>query len=353
MPRLRRADRFGPGISRVGAGKGFFYRDPDGAKVTDGATLQRIGDLALPPAWKQVWICPDPLGHLQATGVDAAGRTQYRYHDQWRRRRDRQKFERMLEFAESLPKLRAEIDARLREPELTRERVLAAAVRLIDLGCFRVGSDSYASENGTYGIATLEREHVRIEGGERMVFDYVAKGGQPRTQVVVDDAVLPVVRWLKRRRDDDPRLLAFRDDDRWRLLHSDDINAYLEQHAGPCTAKDFRTWNATVLTAIGLAERAERAVSRTAHQRAIRETIAEVAEMLGNTPAVARSSYVDPRVIDRYDSGWTIAAGLEQVGGREAFDVIDGREPLDAAVRDLIRDEGDDSPALTDHPVEP
>ncbi|MFA4928160.1 MAG: DNA topoisomerase IB, partial [Patulibacter sp.] len=195
MARLRRADRFGPGISRIGAGKGFYYREPDGTKLTDEDTLQRIRDLALPPAWKQVWICPDPLGHLQATGIDAAGRTQYRYHDQWRRRRDRQKFERMLEFAEALPNLRSEIDAQLREDEeLTRDRVLAAAVRLIDLGCFRVGSDSYASENGTYGMATLEREHVRIEADERMVFDYVAKGGQQRTQIVVDDAVMAVVK---------------------------------------------------------------------------------------------------------------------------------------------------------------
>lgn len=354
MPRLRRADRFGPGIARVGAGTGFFYRDPGGERIADEQTLQRIRDLALPPAWTDVWICPDPLGHLQATGVDQAGRTQYRYHDQWRRRRDRQKFDRMLEFAEALPALRTTIDEQLRgDREPTRERVLAAAVRLIDLGCFRVGSDSYASDNGTYGMATLERDHVRIENGERMVFDYVAKGGQARTQIVVDDAVLAVVQRLKRRRGDDSRLLSFHDDDGWHALHADDVNGYLEQHAGPCTAKDFRTWNATVLAAIGLAERAAAAVSRTAHQRAIRETIEDVAEMLGNTPAVARGSYVDPRVIDRYDSGWTIAACLADVGGREAFDVIDRRGPLDAAVRDLIHDEGEDSPALSDHPVEP
>lgn len=353
MPRLRRADRFGPGIARIGAGTGFFYRDPDGKRITDDGTLQRIHDLALPPAWADVWICPDPRGHLQATGVDAAGRTQYRYHDQWRRRRDRQKFDRMLEFAEALPALRTAIDAQLQEDdELTRDRVLAAAVRLIDLGCFRVGSDSYASDNGTYGMATLERDHVRIENDERMVFDYVAKGGQARTQIVVDDAVLAVVKRLKRRRGDDPRLLAFRDDDGWHALHADDVNGYLEQHAGPCTAKDFRTWNATVLAAIGLAERAAKAVTGTAHQRAIRETIEDVAEMLGNTPAVARGSYVDPRVIDRYDSGWTIAACLADVGGREAFDEIDRRGPLDAAVRDLIHDEGEDSRALSDHPVE-
>lgn len=352
VPRLRRADRFGPGISRVGAGRGFFYRDVDGRRITDDETLQRIRDLALPPAWTTVWICPDPRGHLQATGVDAAGRTQYRYHDQWRRRRDRQKFDRMLEFAEALPALRSAIDAELRgSDQLTRDRVLAAAVRLLDLGCFRVGSDSYASDNGTYGMTTLERGHVRVENGTRMVFDYIAKGGQPRTQIVVDDAVRPVVERLKRRRADDRRLLAYRDDGGWHALHAEDVNAYLEQHAGPCTAKDFRTWNATVLAAIGLAERADQAVSRTAHQRAIREAIGEVAEMLGNTPAVARSSYVDPRVIDRYDSGWTIAACLTDVGGRAAFDEIDRREPLDAAVRDLIHDEGEDSPALSDHPV--
>lgn len=351
MPRLRRADRFGPGISRVGAGTGFFYRDPDGARISDEGTLRRIRDLALPPAWSDVWICPDPRGHLQATGIDAAGRTQYRYHDQWRRRRDRQKFDRMLEFAEALPSLRTAIDEQLRGgDDPTRERVLAAAIRLLDLGCFRVGTDSYASDNGTYGMTTLERGHVRVEG-ERMVFDYVAKGGQPRTQIVIDDRVRAVVRRLKRRRTDDLRLLAFRDGDGWHALHAEDVNRYLEQQHGSGTAKDFRTWNATVLAAIGLAERAAEAVSRTAHRRAIRETIAEVAEMLGNTPAVARGSYIDPRVIDRYDSGWTIAACLRDVGGRAAFDEIERRGPLDAAVRDLIRDEGDDSPALSDHPV--
>lgn len=348
MPRLRRADCSAPGITRVGAGRGFFYRGADGQRITDDATLRRIAALAIPPAWRDVWICADERGHLQATGVDAAGRTQYRYHDAWRAQRDRQKFDRMLEFAASLPALRTVLLEDLRRPELPRERALACAVRLLDLGFFRIGSDGYASQNGTYGVATLQHRHVRI-GEDEVIFDYTAKGGQRRIQVIVDDEVQDVIERLKRRRGAGHRLLAFKDGRRWRELHADDVNGYLQEHAGACSAKDFRTWNGTVLAAISLAAKAGEVTSRTAHRRAILETVKEVSTFLGNTPAVARSSYIDPRVFDRFDSGWTIAARIAELGDPAAFADPRSRLALEEAVVDLIHDEGEDSPVLSEH----
>ncbi|WP_210493271.1 DNA topoisomerase IB [Patulibacter sp. SYSU D01012] len=346
MPRLRRADCSTPGITRVGAGKGFFYRDPDGAKVTDEATLERIAALVIPPAWKDVWICPWPNGHLQATGTDQAGRKQYLYHEAWRAQRDREKFERVLEFAAMLPRLRATLLEHLRLDGLPRERALACAVRLLDLGFFRLGSEDYAEQNETYGVATLEQRHVKIDD-DQVVFDYTAKHGQRRIQVIADDEVVDVVETLKRRRGSKNRLLAYKDGGRWHELHPHDVNDYLKEHAGECSAKDFRTWNGTVLAAIGIAVKADDAAgSRKRHAQAIVDTVKEVAYFLGNTPAVARSSYIDPRVFDRYDSGWTIAARVDELGGPEAFIDPEGRIALEDAVRDLLRDAGEESPAL-------
>lgn len=345
MPRLRRVDSSGPGLARVGAGTGFFYRDADGNRVRDADTLARIADLAIPPAWSDVWICPYPNGHLQATGVDAAGRRQYLYHPAWRARRDREKFDRMLEFAGGLPTLRATLFRHLREDGVTRDRALACAVRLLDLGFFRLGTESYAEENETYGVATLEGRHVRLDD-DQVVFDYLAKGSKRRVQVITDTEVLEVIEQLKRRRGGHRRLLAYREGRRWRDLHPDDVNDYLREHAGACTAKDFRTWNGTVLAAIGVAVKADDAHSRTARRAAVRHTIAEVAFFLGNTPAVARDSYIDPRIFDRFDSGWTIAARVDELGGPEAFVDPEGRIALEDAVRDLIGDAGEGSPAL-------
>ncbi|WP_320670920.1 DNA topoisomerase IB [Patulibacter defluvii] len=345
MPRLRRSDPAEPGIARVGAGRGFFYRDPEGRRIRDEATLERIAALAIPPAWREVWICPDPLGHLQAVGYDAAGRRQYRYHERWRARRDQQKFDRVLELAGRLPQLRAALRSDLRREGMPRERALACAVRLLDLGVFRIGSERYAEQHETYGLATLERRHVRIEDDE-LVFDYPAKGGQRRILAITDDASLEVVRTLRRRRGGSDRLLAFKDGRRWRDLGPDDVNGYLREHAGECSAKDFRTWNGTVLAALAIAERAAPGQRRSARERAIRDTIAGVAAVLGNTPAVARDAYVDPRVFDRYRSGWTIAARVAELGGPEAFADPEGRIAIEDAVRDLIDDARDDSPAL-------
>jgi DNA topoisomerase-1 len=329
MPRLRRSDCSTPGLRRRRRGRGFEYLDADGARVDDPETLARINALAIPPAWTDVWICPDPRGHLQATGVDAAGRKQYRYHDAWRARRDRQKFEEMLEFARALPRLRRRVARDLRTVQdggVTRERVLACAARLLDRGFFRIGSESYAEGNGSYGLATIRKEHVRLNGDD-IVFDYPSKSGRRRVQAVADPDVREVVAALKRRRGGADGLLAYREGRRWVEVRSDDINEYLKASArlDTVSAKDFRTWNGTVLAAVALARREGRVSSKTARKRAITAAVREVAAFLGNTPAVARSSYIDPRVFDRFLSGWTIAPAHER-----------GRTAIEKAVLDLI-----------------
>ncbi|MFL5854404.1 MAG: DNA topoisomerase IB [Solirubrobacteraceae bacterium] len=329
MPRLRRSDCSTPGLRRRRRGRGFEYLDADGARVDDPETLARINALAIPPAWTDVWICPDPRGHLQATGVDAAGRKQYRYHDAWRARRDRQKFEEMLEFARALPRLRRRVARDLRAVQdggVSRERVLACAARLLDRGFFRIGSESYAEGNGSYGLATIRKEHVRLDGDD-IVFDYPSKSGRRRVQAVADPDVREVVAALKRRRGEADGLLAYREGRRWVEVRSDDINEYLKASArlDTVSAKDFRTWNGTVLAAMALARREGRVSSKTARKRAITAAVREVAVFLGNTPAVARSSYIDPRVFDRFLSGWTIAPAHNR-----------GRTAIEKAVLDLI-----------------
>jgi len=329
MPRLRRSDCSTPGLRRRRRGRGFEYLDADGARVDDPESLERIRALAIPPAWTEVWICPDPRGHLQATGVDAAGRKQYRYHDVWRARRDRQKFEEMLQFARALPRLRRRVARDLRIAAnglLTRERVLACAARLLDRGFFRIGSESYAEGNGSYGLATIRKQHVRLNGDD-IVFDYPSKSGQRRVQAVADPDVREVVAALKRRRSGPDELLAYRAGRRWVDLRSDDINEYLKAAARleTVSAKDFRTWNGTVLAALALARREGRVSSKTARKRAITAAVGEVAVFLGNTPAVARSAYIDPRVFDRFLSGETIAPAHER-----------GRTAIEKAVLDLI-----------------
>ena len=333
--RLRRSTCDGPGIVRKGRGRGFAYFDSEsGEKITDPETLQRIRDLAVPPAWRDVWICPHPNGHLQAVGVDAAGRRQYRYHDLWRKRRDAAKFDRMLDFAACLPDLRAQCAQLLAGDRLEREQVLACAVRLLDYGFFRIGMEEYAEENSTYGLATIHKEHVSIQD-DTLTFDYPAKGGKQRIVSVVDPAVSKVVRRLRRRRGGGPELLAYRDGREWRDVSSRDINAFVKRHCGEeFTAKDFRTWNATVLAAVALAVSGAAAASKTARKRAITRAIKEVAYYLGNTPAVARSSYIDPRVFDRYRSGWTIAGVLPELASQLGQPSIQGR--AEEAVLDLL-----------------
>jgi DNA topoisomerase IB len=308
MARLRRVDCAGPGITRRRRGKGFEYFDEEGRKISEPTVLARIAELAIPPAWEGVWVCPYPLGHIQATGVDAAGRKQYRYHDLWRERRDREKFDEMLDFARALPKLRRRVARDIRDPEMSRKRVLACAARLLDRGFFRIGSEDYAEENDTYGLATMQKRHVTVDG-DVITFDYEAKGGQRRVQWIEDGMVAHTVRELKRRRGGGEELLAFKRDRRWVDVKSADINQYVKAATkGDFSAKDFRTWNATVLAAVALASAAEAAKgSKTARKRAKTHAVKDVARHLGNTPAVCRASYIDPRVFDRFDGGLTIA----------------------------------------------
>jgi DNA topoisomerase I len=343
MPRLRRADSSSPGIRRVRRGRGFSYLDDTtGEPIDDAETLARIRALVIPPAWQDVWICPWPNGHIQAVGTDARGRKQYRYHDHWRELRDREKFDRMLEFAQTLPRLRQVTDRHLRGREASRERVLAGAVRLLDRGFFRIGGENYAEENDTYGLATMQKRHVWLEPDNVIVFDYVAKGGQRRVQSIVDPQVFRLVSELKKRRSGGPDLLAYKDGARWRDVLSSDVNEYIKSIAGEeFTAKDFRTWTATVLAAVAVAVSGRAAASPMARKRAVARAVQEVAHYLGNTPAVCRASYIDPRVFDRFAAGETVA--LDALGD------VDFGEPatqgaVEAAVIDLLA--GDEQPVL-------
>jgi DNA topoisomerase I len=336
MPRLRRSDCTGPGIRRRGRGRGFEYLDETGGRITDRETRERLAELKIPPAWEDVWICSDPLGHLQATGVDSAGRKQYLYHERWRRRRDQEKFDRMIDFGKALPRLRRRVASDLDEDGAGRDRVLAAAIRLLDRGLFRIGGEDYAAENETFGLATLQRRHLRIDGDE-IVFDYEAKGGQRRVQAISDPDLVPILRHLKRRRSGSDDLLAHRNGRAWVDVRSDDVNEYLKEAAGgDFSAKDFRTWNATVLAAVALGSMGPPPDSKTGRRRRINDAVAGVAALLGNTPAVCRRSYIDPRVVERYREGVTIERALRRV--RTPEDVYDPRvqRSLERAVLRLI-----------------
>ncbi len=343
MTRLLRSDCSGPGIRRRGRGKGFEYLDEAGRRVTDPEDLARIRELGIPPAWRDVWICSNPRGHLQATGTDAAGRKQYRYHDAWRTRRDAEKFADMERFARALPELREHVEEDLRDDGFTRARVLACSVRLLDRGFFRIGSEEYTE---SFGLATMRKEHVELGRDGEMVFDYPAKSGIQRVQAVVDPQVAEIVAALKRRRSGGDELLAYKEGRRWRDVRSEDINAYLKDATGDdFSAKDFRTWNATVLAAVALSVSGQVAGTQSGRKRAITRAVKEVAHYLGNTPAVCRASYIDPRVFDAYRAGLVIGRPL-----REAADTGPGELPihqraLEEAVLDLI-DERDRSAAL-------
>ena len=338
MSRLRRVDCAAPGITRRRRGKGFEFLDEStGERIEDEDVVQRIRALAIPPAWEEVWVCADPMGHIQATGLDARGRKQYRYHDRWRERRDRQKFDAMVDFARSLPRLREQVDSDLRRRKISRERVLACAVRLLDRGFCRIGSEDYAEENETYGVATMRKRHVAIEG-KTLVFDYEAKGGKRRVQTIIDPKLSRLVKTLRERRGGGHELLAYRNGSQWRDIRSPEINDYIkdvigEQHS----AKDFRTWNATVLAAVVLAASArERDMStKGGRNRAKRDAVKQVSLYLGNTPAVCRASYIDPRVFDRFDGGLTVGGVFERLP-EDPADWPEIQRPIDEAVLDLI-----------------
>jgi DNA topoisomerase I len=340
MARLKKVDCSGPGIRRRRRGKGFEYLDDDGRRVTEPSVLERIRELAIPPAWEEVWICPYPMGHIQATGTDAAGRKQYRYHDRWRERRDAEKFEEMIDFARSLPRLRRRVVKDIARDGMPREKVLACAMRLLDRGFFRIGSENYAEENDTYGIATMRKDHVEVSA-DQVTFDYEAKGGQRRVQVIGDPEVAEVARTMKRRRGGGEELLAYKDGRRWVDVKSADINAYLkEATGGDFSAKDFRTWSGTVLAAVALAVAGMASTSKAARTRAKSRAVKEVARYLGNTPAVCRASYIDPRVFDRFDGGLTIGGALPELMEDTAA-WPDVQRAVEEAVLDLIANDRD------------
>ncbi|MEU5783118.1 DNA topoisomerase IB [Micromonospora lupini] len=298
--RLRRSDPGRPGYGRRRRGKGWTFVDPSGAVVRDPATLARLRELVIPPAWQDVWIAPHANGHIQATGIDAAGRKQYVYHPVWREKQDAAKFDHMLEVARRLPALRERVGQDLGGRGLGRDRVLATVARLLDMGMFRVGSDQYAAgDDPTFGVSTLRPEHARRRG-DCVVFEFPAKGGIEQVRRIEDPVLCEVLVNLRRRRRRADRLFGYWDGREWRDVRSDEVNGYLrEASGGEMTAKDFRTWHATVLAAAELAA-ADPARSVTARRRAVAAVMRAVAELLGNTPTVARTSYVDPRVVDLY-----------------------------------------------------
>jgi len=306
MPRLRHSSTSGPGIHRIRAGRGFWYRDERGERITDPVLIDRIEALVIPPAWQDVWIAPFANGHIQATGIDAAGRRQYLYHPTWREQKDRLKFDRMLAFAEALPAARRGVTRDLRRKELSRERVLAGAFRLLDSAALRVGSERYADENGTFGLATLLCSHAEVEGNT-VRLSFPAKSGREWSSELHDRDLAALIRALTRR-EGDARLLAWHGDGAWHPISSAEINDDLRRRTGgPFSAKDFRTLQGTAAAALSLARSGPQRTA-SGRRRAIATAVASAAEVLENTPAIARSSYVDPRLIDRYEHGETIDA---------------------------------------------
>lgn len=325
MVRLRRVRIDSPGWTRRRAGRGFAYLDADSLRITDAAHLDRIVALAIPPAWQDVWISPWPNGHIQAAGLDDARRRQYLYHEQWRLRRAKRKHDHVLDVAHRLPAARHSVRRDLALDGFPRAKALALAFRLLDLAYFRAGGEGYAERNGSYGLATLRREHVQVlEAGDAVRFRYPAKSGQVRDVVVEDAQVADLVGTLLRRRGGGPELLAWRDDDGWHDITSAEVGADVKRRLGEdASPKDFRTWHATVLAARGLADSGAAPRSERARRRVVAQVVRDVSEELGNTPAVCRASYIDPRVVDLWEHGTTIRRTRSQaVAERETLALL-------------------------------
>ncbi|MFC9342339.1 DNA topoisomerase IB [Streptomyces sp. NPDC057020] len=317
--RLRTSDPSKPGWRRVRHGRGFRYLDKDGQPLTPD-DRDGVRALVIPPAWEDVWVCPWRNGHIQAVGTDAAGRRQYLYHAAFRERQDAAKHEHVQRVAHSLPRLRQQVERDIAGRGLSRSRVLACLTRLLDLGFLRVGGDGYARDNGSFGLTTLLREHADCRGGE-IRLHFPAKSGKEVTRALVDDQAYKVVRSLLRRGNPDSRLFVYWEHAAWHELHGDDLNAYLRDRSGQdVTAKDFRTWYATVLAAVALAVSDHTTgASAARRRRVVSRAVREVSGYLGNTPAVCRASYIDPRIIELYDQGETIAADLGELGRDGVF----------------------------------
>lgn len=328
--RLRRSDPAGPGIRRLRRGKGWNYRWPDGSPIADPETKNRVTQLVIPPAWTDVWISPYPNGHIQAIGTDQAGRRQYMYHERWQEKQHEQKFLRMLEFGSALPGARQVVAEHLNQRGLTQERVLATAFRMLDVGYFRIGGETYAQTNGSYGLATLRREHVRHKAN-LLVFSYPAKSGLDHEERIADPVLIEVLNSLRRTRSGAPELLGYRLGRQWHRVSTSEINRYVKDVTGlAVSAKDFRTWHGTTIASVALAQEQaahdpSRPWSETARKRAVVAAVKHTAQRLGNTPAVARGSYINPRVVELFTKDVTI---------RPAVDAA--RELLPAAYEDEI-----------------
>ncbi|HET6468471.1 MAG TPA: DNA topoisomerase IB [Geminicoccaceae bacterium] len=348
-----------PGITRRRAGRGFTYQGPDGKRITDAGTLRWIRSLAIPPAWTGVWISPDPKGHLLATGRDAKGRKQYRYHPDWRAVRESAKFDRMVEFGRALPRIRARVQTDLAKPRLGKEKVLALVVRLLETTLIRVGNDEYARANKTFGLTTLRARHLAVDGTE-IRFKFRGKGGKQHDLTLRNRRLARLVRRLQELPGQE--LFRYPDEDgTLQPVDSADVNAYLREIAGgDFTAKDFRTWAATVLAAWALRE-FESFDSQAAAKRNLTRAIERVAMRLGNTPAICRKSYVHPEVLDAYLDGSLLASVKEQVED-ELKEELQGLEPEEVAVlvflqqrlaRALARTTGEGARETPDHDQPP
>ncbi len=304
-----------PGLTRHRRGKSFRYRDPNARPIRDEAELARIRKLAIPPAWTAVWICPYADGHIQATGRDARGRKQYRYHTQWREKRDETKYEKLVVFGGLLPKLRARVDQDLSRSGLPREKVLATVVRLLETTLIRVGNEEYARDNASYGLTTMRARHVDVDG-EHVRFEFRGKSGVQHSVAVRDRRLAKIVR----RCQELPGQELFQCIDREGRRHvidSSDVNAYLKEISGEdVSAKDFRTWNGTVLAAAGLRAAMTEAGPHRRTKRTVNDCIERVARQLGNTKAVCRRCYVSPAVIDAYFDGSLARAFLRTTSAK-------------------------------------
>ncbi|WP_244635547.1 DNA topoisomerase IB [Chthonobacter albigriseus] len=299
-----------PGITRRRHGKGFSFRDPDGSTVTDAETLTRIKRLVIPPAWTQVWISPDPMSHLQATGRDQKGRKQYRYHPSFSLHREVVKFEHLIEFGQVLPQIRQRALADLRRHGLPREKVLACVVKLLETTLIRIGNEDYARENKSFGLTTLRTRHVAVEGAA-IRFEFKGKSGKPWKLKVSDRRIARVLRTIQEL--PGQRLFQYVDEDGVRQsIGSADVNGYLKEISGKdVTAKDFRTWAGTVQAALALAG-VEYPETKTAVRKALKKAMDDVASRLGNTPTVCRKSYVHPEILSAFEEGSLALAVREQ-----------------------------------------
>jgi DNA topoisomerase-1 len=322
-----------PGLAREAHGEGFTYRKADGQRVTDEATLERIRKLAIPPAWTDVWICPRANGHLQATGRDARGRKQYKYHPQFREVRESTKYEHMLEFARSLPAIRRRIAGHMALKGLPREKVVATVVHLLDTTLIRVGNDEYTKENKSYGLTTLRNPHVSVEGAQ-LKFRFKGKSGKAWNLQIRDRRVAKIVRACQ----DLPgqRLFQYVDDDgEQREVTSADVNAYLREITGKdVTAKDFRTWAGTVMAALALQE-FEAIDSQATVKKNVKAAIERVAARLGNTPAICRKCYVHPEILDSYTQGELLLTVKGEID-TELREQLTTLRPEEAAVLALL-----------------